>query len=417
MDDLIKMEFNIEYEGNDSQLVEEIKNTITSRQKNPKFDVKIIRIQPNESKKYDISENTSWWSGDISIGIPMGLIDTTYSGIANLLIFAVGDLFANKNFKKIRTKDIDLPKTLLEIYTGPKFGIDGIREKLNNNGPIFASLIHPKYGLSAKKYGQIAKDLLENGADMVMDDQYCVSNDTCPIYEKADAVFSNLKDVIKKDGPKLYSINITSGKNLIDTYHKIQEIASKYNVEDNIVMAFNGITGGFTGLEILSDISDKPIQVHVGSHGLLTRHSDYSISMHILCKLFRLIGGDFINAGHIAEKKVWYYSDSEVIYNNYDTLRGKFDNIKPSFPVAAGGLDPLSIEQNVKILGNDTVFQIGGFVFSDPFDYNRGIKCIRQTFDYINQGYDLSNLNLNDETKKYPELKTYLESRQEKNSI
>ena len=352
----------------------------------------------------------------IEYSITSEIIDFKECGLSSLLLFAGGDLFAKKIYSKVRTYDISFSNSILTSFKGPQYGIQGIRDKLHiEDFPILSSMIYPKFGLSGDEYARIAKTLLENGSDMVVDDQYVVSNKICNVLDRAESVFSILNKLVDICGPKLYSINLTSGRKLVETYTKVNEIAEDFGVEEYIVIGYNAISGGVAGLEILCDISERPIQVHVGTHGLMTR-GDFKMEMRVFCKLFRLLGGDLINAGHFAEKNSWYNNNPDVILNNYKSIRADWGNIKPSLPVAAGNIDPYSIEDNLnnqkkfgcdRFNDNDVVFLAGESVCAKR-NYIKGIRCLKQAISWLHEGNQLYSVKDTLRTKEFTDLNEYL---------
>jgi ribulose-bisphosphate carboxylase large chain len=93
---------------------------------------------------------------------------------------------------------------------------------------------------------------------------------------------------------------------------------------------------------------------------------------------------------------------SSNIKENYksNVLEQNWNNIKPVFPVASGGLQPLMIPELIKIFGNNIILQFGGGIHAHPDGTKAGAKACRQALDAA-----LNNIPLNEALKNNKELK------------
>ncbi len=94
-----------------------------------------------------------------------------------------------------------------------------------------------------------------------------------------------------------------------------------------------------------------------------------------------------------------------ILKDNNKTILGQdWGNIKPTLPVASGGLSPLHVPDLIDILGTDMVYQFGGGCHGHPDGTKAGATALRQAVDAV-----LSGSTLEDYAKTHSELKKTLE--------
>lgn len=76
---------------------------------------------------------------------------------------------------------------------------------------------------------------------------------------------------------------------------------------------------------------------------------------------------------------------SEIFEIN-EFLRGKLYDLKTTFPVASGGINPGRVSIKIKALGKDIVIQAGGGIQGHPSGSRAGAKAMRQAVDTIMKG-------------------------------
>ena len=88
----------------------------------------------------------------------------------------------------IRLIDFTLPDSLLEMFPGPRFGIEGLREMFDAPvRPLLATALKPM-GLSADRLAAIAHDLALGGMDMIKDDHSLANQPFAPFIERGCSV-------------------------------------------------------------------------------------------------------------------------------------------------------------------------------------------------------------------------------------
>lgn len=176
-------------------------------------------------------------------------------------------------------------------------------------------------------------------------------------------------------------------------------------------------TVGFSALQEIREIIEElelVIHAHRAMHAVFTRNKQHGITMLALAKIMRLIGMDQLHTGTIIGKmegdkkevlntnKV--ITESQILGNNETILNQDWWDIKPTLPVASGGLSPIHIPELYKILGKDMVYQFGGGCHGHPNGTFAGAKAIRQALNA-----SLDGLSLNEAASSHIELKNAID--------
>ena len=80
--------------------------------------------------------------------------------MAGILAGVAGNIDSMKMLKAFRLLDIRFPKSLVQSFPGPQFGITGVREFMQmEKGPLMCTVPKPKIGRTAKEQAYLAKIL------------------------------------------------------------------------------------------------------------------------------------------------------------------------------------------------------------------------------------------------------------------
>lgn len=338
--------------------------------------------------------------GIIKIAYPLELFDID-SGIPNFLSIVAGNLFGLANLRSVKLLDVDLPKEYVRSFSGPQFGIEGIREilgTLKDRRPHIGTIIKPKVGLDPKETAEVAYQAAVGGADLIKDDETLTNQSFCPLEERVSTVMEKLDHAMEETGRKiLYAVNVSA-------YHermiRLAQVAIS-NGANCLMVDF--LTTGFSGLQALSSGNsfNVPIHVHRTMHGVFDRNPKHGIAMIVLAKLVRLAGGDQLHTG-TAAGKMEDTGKSVRDVNNF--LRSEWFGLKTVLPVASGGIHPGIVPDNVQALGKDILIQAGGGIHGHPQGTLAGAKAMRQAVEAL-----MNNVTLDVYAKTHKELALALE--------
>ncbi|WXG45294.1 MAG: RuBisCO large subunit C-terminal-like domain-containing protein [Candidatus Atabeyarchaeum deiterrae] len=338
--------------------------------------------------------------GTIKLAFPLELFDVE-SGIPNLLSVIAGNLFGLAPLRNVRLQDVELPKDYIKSFSGPRFGIDGIRKIIGTTKegrPHVGTIIKPKVGLSPRQTAEVAYQAAMGGVDLIKDDETLTNQSFCPLEKRVSFVMEKLDRVKGETGRKvLYAVNVSA-------YHERMMKLAQVAIDNGAnCLMIDFLTAGFSALQALSseDSFNVPIHVHRTMHAALDRNPKHGIAMMVLAKLARLAGGDQLHTGTAAGKMD---RGGEAVRETNDFLRSEWVGIKTTFPVASGGVHPGIVPDNVEALGKDLVIQAGGGIHGHPMGTKSGAMAMRQAIDAV-----MKNVSLEDYGKTHSELALALE--------
>lgn len=341
---------------------------------------------------YEINKENS----TIKIAYPSELFEP--SSVPQILSALAGNIFGMKAVKNLRLIDISFPQKIMKLYSGPAYGIKGIRQLLKvYERPLLGTIVKPKVGLTSSKHAKVAYNAWIGGLDIVKDDEN-LTNQSFNKFEERIQKTLNLRDKAEKETgeKKMYMANITAEtKQMLKRADFVYENGGEYVMIDFLTL-------GFSAFQTLKEHlgNRQVIHVHRAMHAVLTKNEKHGISMQMLAKLVRMIGGDQLHVGTMGEGKM----NNEDDFYSVETLRSKYvkespglleqdwDYINPVFPVASGGLDPGKIPALIKKFGIDVVLQFGGGCHGHPNGTEAGAKAIRAVTEGILKGQTIEEI-------------------------
>jgi 2,3-diketo-5-methylthiopentyl-1-phosphate enolase len=321
----------------------------------------------------DIKERTYF----VQIGFPV--INVKNNGIPLLLTTVIGNISITYGLKLV---DLAFPKSYLEDYKGPKFGIDGLRTLLKiPERPLLNNMVKPCTGHTADVAQDLVYKAAVGGCDVVKDDEL-ISNATFNTLE--ERITKVMEAVDKADSEKgektLYTINITSKfPDMFEHADKMIELGAN-------ALMINYLTTGFEALRQLAE--DPSIKVPILGHmdfggayfgGIWTGMT----SMLTFAKLPRICGADTVVIPAP-------YGKADILEERYEqnlkALRFPLQHIKPTLPMPSGGITQGMVEKCMKEAGNDILIGSGGGIHSHPDGPIAGARAFRQAIDAVMQG-------------------------------
>ena len=151
-----------------------------------------------------------------------------------------------------------------------------------------------------------------------------------------------------------------------------------------------------------SDPIVEEIRSYRAVHAAMTRHPDQGGTMLVLGKLLRMTGVDSLHTGGIHGKMEGGTEEAIQIYKAMQ--KEPWGNLKPTLPVASGGLHPGSIPKIVKDVGMSVLINAGGGLHGHPDGSVAGGKAMKQALDAAK-----ANVPLDIYAKDHPELAKAIE--------
>lgn len=333
--------------------------------------------------------------------------------MSQILSAVAGNIYGMKAIDNLRLIDLEFPKSIINAYKGPQFGIEGIRKLLKvYDRPLIGTIVKPKVGLSETQHANICGEAWAGGLDVVKDDE----NLTSMSFNKFDARIEEtlkIRDKVENETgeKKIYMPNISAPMSEMEKRADfVIEHGGEYVMVDVLTLGFSALQ------EIRDYLDDKKVVIHAhrAMHAAITRNPKHGMTMLSLAKIYRLIGMDQLHTGTVVgkmeggEKETVDINNAivkkEVEEEDYYMLHQNWGDIKPTLPVASGGLYPNVLHKLMDILGKDLVIQAGGGVHGHPDGTKVGATAMKQAVQAYMDGVDL-----NDYAQSHSELKKALE--------
>lgn len=302
--------------------------------------------------------------GIVNVAFPIINIDFKTDGISHMLVNIMGGQMDIDIIEKCSVLDITFPKSVEDLFLGPKFGIDGIRNYTKvHDKPLLGSIIKPKTGISPQVLLEMVKELVEGGVNFIKEDEILSNPSFCTIEERVPLIMDYLKDK-----NVIYCVSIHADyPYVIDRVKQVYELGG------------NGVHVNFwCGLGVYKAIRelDLPIFIHFQKSGdkiLTNKNHDFHIDWRVICKLSGMMGVDFIHAGMIGGYYKWDEEetiDAVNILNKYNVM-----------PALSCGFHPGLTEFVTNKVGTDYMANVGGAIHAHPSGTLSGAKAMRQSID------------------------------------
>ncbi len=302
---------------------------------------------------------------------------------------------------KIKLVDVHFPPSYLDAFQGPKFGIQGVRERLGVfHRPLLNNMIKPCTGYPPEVGVELFRAAALGGCDIVKDDELLADASFNRVEQRVRLYMEAERQVYEETGEHtLYTVNVS------DEVPKIFE-----NARRAVELGCNAIMVNYlaVGLPVLRALAEDPainvpILGHMDLAGAFYESPVHGISSHIVMgKLPRLAGADIVVFPAP-------YGKAPVLPEKFKTVARNLSfpmrNIKPTFPMASGGITPAMVPKVMRDLGTDIVIGSGGGIHAHPQGPVAGARAFRQAIEATLQGRSLQ-----DAAAEYEELRLALEA-------
>ena len=337
--------------------------------------------------------------GIVKIAFPLVNINLENDGISQMLCHFMGGQLDINMFQKCVLKDFQLPEKSKKHFLGPKFGIKGFRDFVNNHDrPLLGAIIKPKVGATKEILLEMTKQLVEGGVEFIKEDEIMSNPDVAPLEERVPYIMNYLNSIERK---VVYCFSITS-----DFPHCLERVKLVHK------LGGNGVHINFwSGLGVYNAIRklDLPIFLHFQKSGdkiLTNKRHDFHIEWPVICKIARMSGADFIHAG------MWggyYHEEEEDLRRTFAALKDG-DDYEGTVPALSGGMHPGLVGAVKNQFGNDVMCSCGGSIHGHPSGTLAGTKAMQQAIEAATKEIDLDTVNLESELKEAIDKWGYIKS-------
>ncbi|MEH7226161.1 2,3-diketo-5-methylthiopentyl-1-phosphate enolase [Bacillus sp. JJ1566] len=297
---------------------------------------------------------------------------------------------------EIKLLDLEFSSEVKAAFPGPKFGINGIREKLGVfDRPLVMSIFKGVIGRDIEYLKEQLREQALGGVNIIKDDEILFENPLTPFEARITEGKKVLEEVYTETGHRaLYAVNLT-GRTF-----ELKEKARKAVKLGADLLLFNVFAYGLDVLQSLAEDPEisVPIMAHPAVSGTLTPSEFYGFSNQLLLgKLLRYAGADLVlfpsPYGSVALER-------EQTLAIATELTKPDESFKPSFPVPSAGIHPGLVPLLINDFGKESVINAGGGVHGHPTGAIGGGKAFQTAVDAVLSGKTLVEFAQNN-----PELK------------
>jgi ribulose-bisphosphate carboxylase large chain len=347
----------------------------------------------------------------VRIAYPIELFEL--GSVPNILSSVGGNVYGMKSVEGLFWEDVRFPEKMLKSFKGPRFGIPGLRKRLNvYNRPLIGTIVKPKVGLTPEEHAKVAYESWLGGCDIVKDDENLGSQIFNNFYKRVELTLKAMRKAEKETGEKkVYLANCTA-----ETEEMKKRIKFVEDKGGNYIM-LDILTLGWAAVQTARNFTKLPIHAHRAGHAMYDRIEDsegkgFGMSMEVIAQFSRMVGVDTLHIGTAygkmsgAKDEVLHIEEEmerKFTKRTHEYLSQKWYEVKPVFGVASGGVYPSLVPKIMQFMGRDVVIQAGGGVHGHKFGTEAGARAMRQAVDAV-----LKKKSLKEYAKTHVELEEAL---------
>jgi 2,3-diketo-5-methylthiopentyl-1-phosphate enolase len=327
---------------------------------------------------------------DVKVAYP----DVNFSkDIPALLVTAFGKLSMDGRIKLL---DLEFSDPFQAAFSGPKFGIEGVRTLLGvHDRPLLMSIFKSCIGHDLSTLKEQFKLQALGGVDLIKDDEILFENDLAPFEKRIVTCLEAAEEARQATGQKvLYAANLTG-----PTYELRERARSAVSLGANCLL-FNVLAYGYDVLHALASDPEinVPIMAHPSMAGAFYPSPYHGLSPSLLLgKLMRLSGADLVLFPSPYGSVTMPLEENMAIK---EALLHPTKKLKSPFPVPSAGIHPGLVPFIIEDFGQDVIVNAGGGVHGHPNGPTAGGQAFRQAINAV-----LQNQSLSEAAQSHPELR------------
>ncbi len=258
-------------------------------------------------------------------------------------------LFGNTSMQAdVTLHDAEIPSALAARFSGPNFGIYGLRAKCGAGGRALTCTALKPQGLAPKELAFLAEQLARGGIDFIKDDHGIADQAYSPFKDRVRAC----AEAVRRSGSRtLYVPNISGSFDCAaaQVALAIEEGLQAVMVEPMIigVSNFHRLVRNFPGLAFFG-------------HPAMSGAARIAPPL-LLGRLYRLFGADATIYPNYGGRFCYSPETSRAVA---DAARRPWHGLKPCMPCPAGGMTLDRVPEILDFYGPDTMLLIGGSLLS-----------------------------------------------------
>lgn len=344
-----------------------------------KYGSKVISAHEIPNYEYELPRDLQSRSYIVTFAIP-------YENIGDQIPMLLTTIIGNTSVMgRIKLLDIEFPQKFISKFSGPKFGIKGIRKLLNiPKRPLLNNMIKPCTGFTPEVGADFFYRAAVGGVDIIKDDELLSETSYNKRAQRIKLYMNAEKKAYEQKGERtLYCVNITDRVDRI-----IKNAIAAIEIGANALM-INYLTVGISSIRALAENEkiNVPILAHLDFSGVLYANPYGGLASHlVLGKLPRIAGADMVI--YPIESGKYKLLDTRYKQIAYDLVLN-FKNINRTLPIPSGGLTPKMVPKIINDLGFDCALSAGGGIHGHPMGAISGARAFRQAIDAVVNDIDI----------------------------
>ena len=276
-------------------------------------------------------------------------------------------LFGNCSLQDdVTLVDVSFPDEFVAAFPGPRFGLDGIRDRVGAHGRALTMTALKPQGLGADALASLCGTFARAGLDIIKDDHGIANQHYAPFAARVEACQRALREANAVTGGRsVYAPSISGGP---------RQVAEQLRIvrEEGVGMVL--LCPMLLGVGSLVEMATESLGVPLIAHPAMAGAARIAPPL-LLGRLFRLFGADatiFPNYGGR-----FSYSP-ETCLALAGAARLPWHGLRAIAPVPAGGMSVARVPEMLSVYGEDVILLIGGALLS------AGAELFERSADFVN---------------------------------
>ena len=277
--------------------------------------------------------------------------------VGDSLLQLLNLLFGNASLGRgARLADVTLPRRMLAGFSGPAFGVAGVRRLCGVlDRPLLCAPAKP-IGLSSAALAQICYALAAGGADIVTDDHGLADQAAAPFRERVARCHDAVREAnARTGGHAIYAPNLARGGP-----QAFDDLAYALAQGCRGVLLSPLLLGPDT-VRAVAARGDVAVLAHPAFTGSLLARRHGIAPAVLYGTLFRLMGSDAVIYPNAESRFPMTLADCLGVNHR---LRAPLGRLRPAFPVAGGGVAAARVPYWIRRYGRDTMLLVGSSLYT-----------------------------------------------------
>lgn len=260
----------------------------------------------------------------------------------------VNVLFGNCSLQDdVELQDVELPASLLERFSGPGHGIDGIRTLAGAHGRALSCTALKPQGSSVDKLAALCETFALAGIDVIKDDHGIADQEYAPFAHRVAACQAAAARIEAQTGKKVvYAPSLVgSPRSIVEQAERAREAGVR------AVLVAPMLVGVGTFAEFAASFPEFAILAHPAFGG--GRISP----VWLFGRFFRLLGADAIIFPNYGGRFAYTREQCAELAR---AARAPWEGVRRALPVPAGGMPVERVAEMLEFYGEDVMLLIGG---------------------------------------------------------